>query len=193
MSRYFWNFKLAWYTEVCAHPIRLSNFLPHAQLLKMLIMATAQLPSPKKSQSAAGHSRAEAESDSTSQFGCPMCGLIGLTPDFLRAIHMPSCSMDSSKSVDESPCPQYSDVATFNAFINCQGNKYFSDNYGVCTQCQCILHPKPQFGLSTCWHHNCDVFPHHCMSLGPVFPFQRKWLLFCLTHWALCSQRAPKI
>ena len=116
----------------------------------MLIMANTQLPSPKKSQSAAGYSRAKAKSDSNSQFGCPMCGLIGLTPDFLRAIHMPSCSMDCSKSVDESPCPQYSDVVTFNTFVDCQGNKYFSDNHEVYTQCQCILHLKLQFGLSTC-------------------------------------------
>ena len=137
-------------------------------------MANAQLPSLKKSQSAAEYNRAEAENDLDSQFGCPMCGLIGLTPNFLRAIHMPSCSTDCLKSMDESPYPQYSDVATFDAFVNCQGNKYFSDNYEICTQCQCILHLKLQFGLSTHQHHNCDVFPHHCMSLGPVFPFQRK-------------------
>ena len=105
MSRYFWNFKPAWYTEVCAHPIRPSKLFPHSHLVKALIMANAQLPSPKKSQSAAGHSRAKAESDLDSQFGCPMCGLIGLTPSFLRAVHMPSCSTDYSKSVDKSPCP----------------------------------------------------------------------------------------
>ena len=108
---------------------------------------------------------------------------------------MPSCSMDFSKSVDESPCPQYSDVATFDAFIDCQGNKYFLDNHGVCTQCQHILHLKPQFGLSTHQCCNCDVFPHHCTSLGPVFPFQRKWLwykLFCPTHQALCSPKGTK-
>ena len=127
-------------------------------------MANTQLPSLKKSQSDAGHSRAKAESYLDSQFGCPMCGLIGLSPSFLRAIHMPSCLTDCSKSVDESPCPQYSDVATFNTFIDCQGNKYFSDNYEVCTQCHGILHLKLQFGLSTCPHHNCDVFPNHCMS-----------------------------
>ena len=137
-------------------------------------MANTQLPSSKKSQSNAGHSRAKAESDLDSQFGCPMCGLIGLNPSFLRAIHMPSCLTDCSKAVDESPCPQYSDVVTCDAFVDCQGNKYFSDNYGVCTQCQCILCLKLQFGLTTCQCCNCDMFLHHCMSLGLVFPFQRK-------------------
>ena len=108
------------------------------------IVAAAPGPSPKKS-IPARLTRDELEGEENSQFGCHRFGLTGLTQDFLLSVHLKMCCEDNSKSAEQSSCPQYEDIATFDNFIDCQGHKYASDNYGIYTQCCLVLHFRPQF------------------------------------------------
>ena len=152
----------------------------------------ASAPSPKKAQPAR-FSMAEAAQLGNFFFGCPICGLIGLSINFLKAVHVPHCTSNSAKPVDESPCPQYTDVATFDEFVDCQGNKYSSDNYGVCTQCFLILHFKPLLGLGTRRRRTRDVPPHDCVQTSHAFPFKRKWFARHIEPFVIKGHQLPNV